>query len=687
MRRSFPHVVAAAAAAMSLASVSTATAHADTAPPPVIHKHVIPAASARGQATAASQTIATSPMTYHSGSVLLHPVAYIDYWGSWSTAEEQGAMTYFNSLFQNLGGSTWSQTMTQYTCASTSCAGAVANGGAQFGGAWNDTVHPIPSSPTDAQIQQEAAYADAHFFGSTIPQGALVFVLSPAGANEAGFDSSWCGWHSAQVISSQLAPYAYLGYFPASQVCYSSTTGSSAWDDYGRYDGYSIVGGHEYAEAVTDPDASSGWYNASQGSQGEIGDLCDGNHLAPQALTFGAHAYPMQALFSNATLPNPCVFGTALPVTSYPASRYVPVTPTRIYDSRLGSGQFGPGTTRTVQVTGGLVPAGAVAAVLNIGVTNANGAGSTFVLAYPADQPQPSASSVNVVAGQTRANLTQVALSASGAVNVYNAAGYVDVFLDITGYYSTSSPSTNGLYRPLPAPARVLDTRLTHAPLGPTGSVTVRVAGTTVGGTAVPADATAVVVNLAAVLGTSPSFLQAYPTGQARPNTSNLNFPAGRVIANRAVIPVDPATGSITVYNSEGTVDVLVDMAGWFSGGGPADTTGYQYTPQQPHRVFDTRDGTGVVVGPIGPGGARTVPLGVTAPAVAANVTVLNATTYSYLGAYPTLPATPSTSDINFQVGDILPNLAITALSGSSFTVYNSAGSVDVFVDVEGIYS
>jgi hypothetical protein len=39
----------------------------------------------------------------------------------------------------------------------------------------------------------------------------------------------------------------------------------------GYFDGFSIVGGHEYAEAQTDPQQNSGWLD---GSGSENGDKC-----------------------------------------------------------------------------------------------------------------------------------------------------------------------------------------------------------------------------------------------------------------------------------------------------------------------------------------------------------------------------------------------------------------------------
>jgi len=66
----------------------------------------------------------------------------------------------------------------------------------------------------------------------------------------------------------------------------------------GIFDGYSIVTGHEYAEAVTDPDnflsIQDGW-NDAQGS--ENGDKCA--WLDTQNITLASHAFAVQPLWSN----------------------------------------------------------------------------------------------------------------------------------------------------------------------------------------------------------------------------------------------------------------------------------------------------------------------------------------------------------------------------------------------------
>ena len=108
--------------------------------------------------------------------------------------------------------------------------------------------------------------------------------------------------------------------------------------------------------------------------------------------------------------------------------------------------------------------------------------------------------------------------------------------------------------------------------------------------TGVPATATAVVVNATAAHGSAASFLTVYPAGVTTvPTASNVNFSAGEAVANRVTVAVGTG-GQIEVYNHAGTVDVDVDVDGYYTGAGG---TGSVFVPlTTPVRVTDTRGAT-----------------------------------------------------------------------------------------------
>jgi hypothetical protein len=119
-------------------------------------------------------------------------------------------------------------------------------------------------------------------------------------------------------------------------------------------------------------------------------------------------------------------------------SRFVGVTPSRILDTRPAS-SLGPGATRVLTVAGqGGVPLMSstvppVAVVLNVTVTSPTA--SSFLTVWPDGSTKPLASDLNYVAGLTVPNLVVVKLGASGAIDLYNAAGTTDVIVDVVGWY------------------------------------------------------------------------------------------------------------------------------------------------------------------------------------------------------------------------------------------------------------
>jgi hypothetical protein len=116
------------------------------------------------------------------------------------------------------------------------------------------------------------------------------------------------------------------------------------------------------------------------------------------------------------------------------------------------------------------------------------------------------------------------------------------------------------------APIRVVDTR---SGVGVSGllqagqTVTLELAGTN----GIPATATAAMLNVTVVGGTAPSFLVLFPSGNARPSSSSVNWSDSRAVANALTVGIG-SDQKIAIYNEAGTVQVIVDVQGYIV---PAD--------------------------------------------------------------------------------------------------------------------
>ena len=245
------------------------------------------------------------------------------------------------------------------------------------------------------------------------------------------------------------------------------------------------------------------------------------------------------------------------------------------------------------------------------------------------------------------------------------------------------------------APSRLMDTRADPAyHMGPAHRFgDGETQDLTVTSGSVPADATGVVMNVTAVDPTLASHLDVWPSGGLRPDVSNLNVTAGQTVANLVTDKVG-AGGRVSLANNAGSVDVVVDLVGYFE----ADPAGSRLTPLVPRRVIDTRDDPSYHIGPVSRlgaspaaqnvtvvGGSTGVPPGATA--VVANATVVDPSAASHLDVWPAGGAHPNASNINFVAGQTVPNLVVVKVgAGNQISLVNQIGSVDVIVDIVGYY-
>lgn len=354
-----------------------------------------------------------------------------------------------------------------------------------------------------------------------------------------------------------------------------------------------------------------------------------------------------------------------------------------------GTGSVGAGQTVSLKVTGrGGVPADAGAVALNVTVTDTSA--PSYLTVFPTGSPVPRASNLNFVAGQTVPNMVVSKVGDGGQVSLFNLSGSVNVVVDVLGWL----PST-AAYNAI-TPIRLLDTRVAEptvdaeftgvGKIGPAGQLTLPVGGRA----SIPADADSVVLNVTVTNPTVSSYVSLWPAGAARPTAANLNFVPGQTVSNMAMVRLGQ-DASVSIFNLTGTVDVVVDVMGWFPGSGT-------FNGLTPARLMDTRadgitiDGQGAAAGRLAAQGVTTLDVtgrgGVPATgvgAVALNVTVTEPTADSFLTVWPTGATRPTASNLNFVAGQTVPNMVVVDVGdGGNVSLYNLAGSTHVVVDVLG---
>jgi len=268
---------------------------------------------------AAACTEPNCDLLYGGGPVQHAPKVYLLLWGpKWSGT---GSDTQFlKAFYSGLGtaGDKWSTITSQYSDAS----GHPVFGGAVLAGVFQDTTKPAGSGPggsvdpVDLNAEADAFIHNQHIADTA---NAQVMIASQSGTC---FDDGWvgqpgscsdqptqvyCGWHTNSVSGGET--FTNLPYtLDAGSGCGENFINSGSA---GLYDGFSIVGGHEYAETITDPQPDSGWFDPNDNvSGGEIGDKCAWTNPFGD-VKFSTGSFAMQSLWSNAN--GACVMSHSVP--------------------------------------------------------------------------------------------------------------------------------------------------------------------------------------------------------------------------------------------------------------------------------------------------------------------------------------------------------------------------------------
>jgi uncharacterized delta-60 repeat protein len=459
----------------------------------------------------------------------------------------------------------------------------------------------------------------------------------------------------------------------------------------------------EFADGTPDTSFATSGFAPFTGWDPHVKALAAGNIAVWGQTTIGRPlpvTVPSVQILSSPT-------GVAPEPPAVESSRFVPVPPERLLDTRVGLGapaaKLGAGGQIDLQVAGaGGVPNTDISAVvLNVTATDATQAG--FVTAYPAGERRPNSSSLNVGSpGETAANLVTVKVGGNGKVTLFSSGG-THLVADVAGYYTPTFTSTAGRLQTA-APQRILDTReglgAVKAKLPAGGQIDLQVTGA---GPVPSSGISAVVLNVTADQATANGYVTVWPTGPERPVVSNLNLTTGETRPNLVIVPVG-AGGKVSLFTQSGA-ELIADVAGWFTDStAPEDSVGL-FVPITPTRMLDTRDfirafapvpgvTSPLATLPTAPGSELAWRIGSTnfvppnrTVAIAANITVTQATGAGFVTAWPAHTNRPTVSNLNATApGQTIPNAAIVPLGEDDLALYTQSGT-HLIVDINGWYT
>ena len=653
-------------------------------------------ASAPGSSTAMRVcTTCAPPLQHHGGPVMGASTPGDDtvaslYWSPSGAAYSTGYQGILDGYLGNV--------------ASNSAAGDVFAGNPVYGGSTPTTSpfhfggrfsdgSPLPGSGcgvdpgystclTDGQVQAELSHVIAtqgppidmgHVYALFLPPG--VEVCSGLGSCSA---SQFCGYHDNIPTTGGTLLYAVVPYPTASGVCTTGQAPNGDVDADGAVDTLSRL----LNETISDP-LGNAWTDVSGN---EIGAQCVNVYGAPLGSIAAAH--PQATEYNQ-------VIGSGRYYTQEEFSNSLFRATGSGCSQRSGSTVATAVNTVTVSASSGQVP--------NDGVAT-----STITVTVVSSQQLPVSGVAVHLSTYTRSgrcgtvNPVDVATDANGHATTVFTASTQDATCSVAADEAASGRSGRavvvqgiaGVYHAL-TPVRVADSRagsglpLAGQTFGSGQSQSLPLAGTH----GVPADATAVVLNVTTTNSSSPSYATVYPTGTPLPLASNLNFDAGQTTANLVTVPLGSG-GAVSIFNYAGSTDVIADLEGYMEAGtGPSGL----FKPATPFRITDTRPGSGQANAgntlhgastlTVKVGGVGAVPA-TGAASVVLNITAVDGDTGSYLTAYPSDSPRPVASNVNFLPGQVVPNRVIVPLAkDGTISLYNLAGTVDAIVDVSGWFT
>ena len=411
---------------------------------------------------------------------------------------------------------------------------------------------------------------------------------------------------------------------------------------------------------------------------------------------------------------------TAVDFGSVPASSYTVVSPKLI----VATAPPGvAGNTVDVRVVSGYSPAGTEATSFD-----------QFTYSAQAAAPPPVVTSVSppsgVAAGGTGVTISGTSLGGATAVDFGStpaknftvvspttitatvpggsAGATVDVMVVTPGGTSATSVGDRFTYAggtPVGyhalAPTRICDTRAGN-PSNLSGAALANCAGKTIGGGqyidvnvaglgGVPTSASAVALDVAAINPKASGFLSVYTQNAAPQGTSSVNFTKGAASSELVLAQLSPQ-GQVSIFNSTGNTDVIVDVQGYV-GPETAPGTGL-FNAVVPQVICSTSPAAPLNVCSGAAGGVTSVTIpvagagGIPSQGVAAalvSITASGASTGGYVNVWAAGSAPPQTSVVNYAAGGTASSAAIVALGANgAIEVHASSGRPNIAITVEG---
>ncbi|MGZ4807236.1 MAG: HYR domain-containing protein, partial [Ilumatobacteraceae bacterium] len=196
--------------------------------------------------------------------------------------------------------------------------------------------------------------------------------------------------------------------------------------------------------------------------------------------------------------------------------------------------------------------------------------------------------------------------------------------------------------------------------------------------------------NVTAIAPSATGFAVVYPCGTDVPLASTIDFTAGAIVPNSAIVKIG-AGGAICVFSNVDT-DLVLDVNGY------EDATAVVQL-FEPMRVLETRPGVTTADHLFESGGLRPsdtvlqlqignrlgIPTAIRAAVL--NITVTEATGAGFLTVYPCGTSRPLASTLNYEKGATVANLAVATTSSDGKVCIYTQTATQLVVDLSGYHT
>ncbi len=248
-------------------------------------------------------------LTPNSHLVIPHVEIHSVYYGQdWASSSGQTNMKQLDGFLQDVAGSSYMSMLGEYGVGKGTFAGhdVVSDKSSPYGFTWWKSFFGTNIQVSEKQITDMlSAQINNHNLPESNGTQLFIVYLPPNVTSQYDLNNSFFAHHQTFQMPYQHTlnfGFFHLNYSTTDSVYYAvvdNPVGNPTIAGLNQFQQQTEVTSHELAEAVTDPDLSSGWHDAKFKEIGDLANLQYGTFSTFSTRDFQSHSYTVQKEWSN----------------------------------------------------------------------------------------------------------------------------------------------------------------------------------------------------------------------------------------------------------------------------------------------------------------------------------------------------------------------------------------------------